>query len=72
MDSEEALRKHVRDDLRDRDFDCPACDADEFEIEVWGVGDGIRGEEVRAVAVCSSCTARLNVPVDDGVFDEIL
>ncbi|MDZ7687924.1 MAG: hypothetical protein U5J64_04230 [Halobacteriales archaeon] len=72
MDSEEALREHVADDLRERDVVCPACDCSEFEIDVWGVGDGIRGEEVRAVAVCSSCSARLNVPVDDGVFDEIL
>jgi transcription elongation factor Elf1 len=71
MDRENALREHVRADLRDRGVDCPACASEEFEVDVWGVGDGIRGEEVRAVAVCSSCSARLNVPVDDDLLDEI-
>jgi transcription elongation factor Elf1 len=71
MVSEDDLRKHVRADLRDRDFDCPACASEDFEVDVWGVGDGIRGEEVRAVAVCSSCSARLNVPVDDDLLNEI-
>jgi len=72
MDPKEELRKAIHDDLTEKDHDCPQCASAEFEIDVWGVGDGIRGEEVRAVAVCSSCSARLNVPVDDDVFDEIL
>ena len=72
MNPKEELREAVREDLEEKNFACPACDSDKFEIDVWGVGDGIRGEEVRASAVCVSCSARLNVPVDDGVFDEIL
>ncbi len=72
MNREESLRQHVRADMSERGVACPACDCSEFDVDVWGVGDGIRGEEVRAVAVCVSCSARLNVPVDDGVFDEIL
>ena len=71
MDREESLREHVRDDLRKRGVDCPACESTDFEVDVWGVGDGIRGEEVRAVAVCCSCSARLNVSVDDDVLDSI-
>jgi transcription elongation factor Elf1 len=71
MDPKEELRKAVHEDLTENDHDCPACDAEEFKVEVWGVGDGIRGEEIRAVAVCSSCGARLNVPVDDDVLDEV-
>jgi len=71
MEPKEELRKAVRDDLHERGVTCPACDHDDLEVEVWGVGEGIRGEEVRAVAVCSSCGARLNVPVDDDVLDKV-
>jgi transcription elongation factor Elf1 len=71
MNREEALREHVADDLQESGVDCPACESTDFEVDVWGVGEGIRGEEVRAVAVCSSCGARLNVPVDDDVLDKV-
>jgi transcription elongation factor Elf1 len=72
MGPKEKLREVVREDLREKDFDCPACESTGFEVDVWGVGDGIRGKEVRAVAVCSSCSARLNVPVDDDMLDGVL
>jgi transcription elongation factor Elf1 len=72
MDPKEELRKAVHEDLTEKDHDCPQCDSAEFEVDVWGVGDGIRGEEIRASAVCVSCGARLNVPVDDDLLDGIL
>lgn len=71
MDPKEELRETIHEDLEQNDHDCPHCDSEEFEVDVWGVGDGIRGEEVRAVAVCLSCSARLNVPVDDDLLDDI-
>jgi len=72
MDPKEELREAVRDDLTKKGFDCPQCGADEFDVEVWGVGDGIRGEEARAAAVCGSCGARLNVPVDSDLTEGVL
>jgi transcription elongation factor Elf1 len=72
MDPKEELREAVREDLTNNDFGCPQCDSKEFEVDVWGVGDGIRGEEARAAAVCGSCGARLNVPVDSDLTEGIL
>jgi DNA-directed RNA polymerase subunit RPC12/RpoP len=70
--SEKAIREAVRDDIAARDIDCPGCGNASFDIDVWGVGDGINGEEVRAAVVCESCSARLNVPVDSDVVEEFL
>lgn len=72
MGKKEELRDAVHDDLTGRGFDCPQCGCEEFEVDVWGVGDGINGEEARAAAVCSSCSARLNVPVDSEIVGDIL
>jgi len=69
---EEDIRDAVHDDLSERGFDCPSCEATAFSVDVWGVGDGINGEEVRAAAVCDSCGARLNVPVDSEVVEDFL
>jgi transcription elongation factor Elf1 len=69
---EDNLRSAVHDDLEERGFDCPSCADDEFSVDVWGVGDGINGEEVRAAAVCDSCGARLNVPVDSELVEKFL
>jgi transcription elongation factor Elf1 len=72
MGKKDELRQAVLGDLTNRDFGCPQCGSEEFEVEVWGVGDGIRGEEARAAAVCDSCSARLNVPVDSEIVGDIL
>jgi hypothetical protein len=64
MAEKEEIREAVTDDLHERGVDCPGCGATSFEVDVWGVGDGIEGEEVRAAVICESCNARLNVPVD--------
>ncbi|MFP4174830.1 MAG: hypothetical protein ACLFSW_03515 [Halobacteriales archaeon] len=69
---ENEIRAAVHDDLADRGFDCPGCGGGEFEIDIWGVGDGINGEEVRAAAVCDACGARLNVRVDSEILDRFL
>jgi len=68
----EELHEAVRADLDDRGFDCPNCGGDSFGVDVWGVGDGINGEEVRAAAVCRSCDARLNVRVDSELVEGFL
>lgn len=72
MGKKDRLRQAVHDDLTDRDFGCPQCGSEEFEVDVWGVGDGIKGEEARAAVVCDSCSARLNVPVDSEITGDIL
>ncbi|MDY6779917.1 MAG: hypothetical protein SV760_05115 [Halobacteria archaeon] len=51
----------IEEDLEDDETECLSCGSDEFEVEVWGVGD--EREEPRAAAVCVGCSARLNIRV---------
>lgn len=72
MSAEEKIREAVAADLHRNGVECHGCGDNTFEVEVWGVGDGINGEEVRAAAICESCSARLNVPVDGDILEEFL
>ncbi|MCX2817798.1 MAG: transcription elongation factor Elf1 [Methanobacteriota archaeon] len=69
---EDDIRSALHDDLEERGFGCPSCDSEIFEVDIWGVGDGVNGEEVRAAVVCESCSARLNVPVDSEIVNEFV
>ncbi len=70
MDIAEALAEAVVDDVERRGADCAACGCTDLDVDVWGVGDGLNGEEARAAVVCTDCGARLNVRVTERLLEE--
>lgn len=70
MDLESALEEAVVADAERRGADCAACGCGELEADVWGVGEGLNGEEARAAVVCTDCGARLNVRVTEKLLEE--
>ena len=70
MNLESALEEAVVDDVERRGADCAACGCTDLEADVWGVGEGLNGEEARAAVVCVDCGARLNVRVTERLLEE--
>lgn len=70
MDLENALEEAVVADVERRGADCAACGCTDLEADVWGVGEGLNGEEARAAVVCTDCGARLNVRVTEKLLEE--